>query len=236
MKQFLGFLFLLLWSMIGFSQVQLFNEAIDQRGNTVSVNTSDISYITTNTTTLLAELHTENRKVTYATTDTLADIVANSGGLFLALTLESDSSVVAINTNKITRFAAESDNSAVVVIENRIVFDVTETYASIRSRLQTPSIGIPILAEVADANPTATLSKILPINTTSAADTVQTPANPLKGDWFMISDSRSNANANNITVQSADKIYGATADYTINVDGVTLKFVYVNATVGWIVQ
>lgn len=94
-----------------------------------------------------------------------------------------------------------------------------------------------VLAEVAVATQ-ATLNKWLPVNTTSGAITVTEPSTPAggwqAGQWFGVIDSRSNAATNNITVDLTANLYGASADDTISTDETANKYVYVNATVGFV--
>jgi hypothetical protein len=72
------------------------------------------------------------------------------------------------------------------------------------------------------------------VNTTSGAITVTLPATPSAGDIVAISDYANTAITNNITVgRNGSNIEGAASDLTINNNGASVTFVYVDGTRGW---
>jgi hypothetical protein len=73
-------------------------------------------------------------------------------------------------------------------------------------------------------------------NTTSAAFTVTLPASPSAGAIVAISDYANTFATNNITVaRNGSKIGGISADGTLSTNGLSITFVYVDSTQGWIV-
>jgi hypothetical protein len=83
---------------------------------------------------------------------------------------------------------------------------------------------------------TATIATEHPVNSTGGVITVDPPAAPVADDEFAVFDSRSQAAANNITVDfvSAGQPYNGAADNAVlaaNKD--FAKFRYVDATIGW---
>ena len=74
------------------------------------------------------------------------------------------------------------------------------------------------------------------MNTTSGALTITTPASPSAGDIFAVSDYARTFQTNNLTVapHSGAKIGGVAGDATLNTEGQTATFVYVDSTEGWI--
>jgi len=73
-------------------------------------------------------------------------------------------------------------------------------------------------------------------NTTSAAFTVTLPATPTAGDVVGICDYANTFATNNLTVgRNSSKIGGIASNATLSTNGVSITFVYVDATQGWIV-
>ena len=73
------------------------------------------------------------------------------------------------------------------------------------------------------------------VNTTSGAITVTLPASPSAGDIVGINDYARKFATNNVTVaRNGSKIQGTAGDATIDVDGRSTMFVYVDSTKGWI--
>lgn len=78
---------------------------------------------------------------------------------------------------------------------------------------------------------------ISPVDVSAGVSTVNPFAIPAAGDKFMISDSRGNANTFNITIDfvtATQNFHGASANYTIAVNGETATFRYIDSTIGWI--
>jgi len=73
------------------------------------------------------------------------------------------------------------------------------------------------------------------VNTTSAAITVTLPAGSA-GDIVALADYAATWQTNNVTVSpnGSDKIGGANADATLNTEGQSVTFVYVDSTQGWL--
>lgn len=93
-----------------------------------------------------------------------------------------------------------------------------------------------VLAEVSSAT-TATMRAVLPVNATSAAITITPPASPQPGDWFAVSDSRSIAATNNITIDfsgASQKLHGTVQNYVMNAAGDFQRFIYIDSTVGFV--
>jgi hypothetical protein len=73
-------------------------------------------------------------------------------------------------------------------------------------------------------------------NTTSSAFTVTLPATPSAGAIVAISDYANTFATNNITVaRNGSKIGGISADGTLSTNGLSITFVYVDSTQGWVV-
>ena len=73
-------------------------------------------------------------------------------------------------------------------------------------------------------------------NTTSSAFTVTLPATPTAGDVVGICDYANTFATNNLTVNgNGSKIAGSTTNSILSTNGVSVTFVYVDATQGWIV-
>lgn len=91
--------------------------------------------------------------------------------------------------------------------------------------------------EVSTATETALWKQILPVNTNSNAVTVSIPSGAEEGDWFIIADSRGSAGTNNITVDFVSASYnfhGSSQNRVMNANNDVVKFVYIDATVGFI--
>jgi hypothetical protein len=72
------------------------------------------------------------------------------------------------------------------------------------------------------------------VNTTSGAITVTLPASPSAADIVAVSDYANTSNTNNITIgRNSSNIEGSASDFTINNNGASVTFVYVDATKGW---
>jgi hypothetical protein len=77
------------------------------------------------------------------------------------------------------------------------------------------------------------------VNSTGGAITVEVPTGASAGDTFKIADSRGTAGINNITVDfttNGYNLFGTANDYMMNVNNTVNTFVFVDATVGWIVE
>lgn len=88
-----------------------------------------------------------------------------------------------------------------------------------------------------ETNTTVTAKKfyLLPVDVSAGLVSINPPSSPAAGDWFIVVDSRNNAGTNNITVNtSSQKYYAASVNTTLNTNGVFIKFIYVNSTIGWI--
>ena len=73
-------------------------------------------------------------------------------------------------------------------------------------------------------------------NTTSAAITVTLPASPSVGDIIAVSDYANTFDTNILTIaRNGSNIEGSASDFQVNVEGVSMTFVYADATKGWIV-
>ena len=73
-------------------------------------------------------------------------------------------------------------------------------------------------------------------DTTSAAFTITLPATPSAGAVVGVSDYANNFATANITVgRNGSNIGGEAYDFTLNTDGLSVTFVYVDATQGWII-
>ena len=73
-------------------------------------------------------------------------------------------------------------------------------------------------------------------DTSGAAFTVTLPLSPAAGAVVGISDYADNFATANITVgRNGSNIGGAAYDFTLNTDGVSVTFVYVDVTQGWII-
>lgn len=99
------------------------------------------------------------------------------------------------------------------------------------------SLDAPITEVNANAN--ASTFTILPVDCSGGAITVTPPAGPhTAGDWFAVSDSRAQADTNNITVgfnNAGENLHGTSQDYILNSKAAFARFTYVDATVGWII-
>ena len=157
--------------------------------------------------------------------DGITSLVQVNGLQEAGLKIEADSIVSLYTTgnNSITLIG----DTARVVINNTTAIKVGSTgKVEIKDYVLTETSSSPAQAEK---------FAILPVDCTGGAKTVTPPASPVAGDWFAVSDSRANAGTNNITVDtSGDKLHGAANDYIMNANADFVKFVYVNATVGWI--
>jgi len=72
------------------------------------------------------------------------------------------------------------------------------------------------------------------VNTTSGAITVTLPASPSAGDIVAVSDYAQTSGTNNITLaRNGSNIEGNASDLIIQNNGVSMTFVYVDATKGW---
>src|SRR6056300_1061281 len=73
------------------------------------------------------------------------------------------------------------------------------------------------------------------VNTTSGAITVTLPATPSAGDIVAVADYANTADTNNITIgRNSSNIEGDASDYILNIEGVSMTFVYVDGTQGWV--
>ena len=72
------------------------------------------------------------------------------------------------------------------------------------------------------------------VNTTSGAITVTLPASPSAGDIVSLADYTNTWQTNNVTVaRNGSKIGGNAGDATLNTEGQSVTFVYVDGTEGW---
>lgn len=86
---------------------------------------------------------------------------------------------------------------------------------------------------------TATANRINLVNVSGGVVTVEPPASPVAGDRFAVVDSRGNAATNNITVDFiavTQPLHGSADNWIMNTDRDYAEFVYVDATVGWIIK
>lgn len=95
----------------------------------------------------------------------------------------------------------------------------------------------PIKTEVA-SNVSCVFGTILPVDVSGGTVEVDLPTGtPSKGNWFIVSDSRANSAANNITVDfitAGDNFQGAAANDVVATNGATVEYIYINSTIGWI--
>ena len=83
----------------------------------------------------------------------------------------------------------------------------------------------------------ANVNDLVLTDVSAGTATVNPPGSPSANDTFAVSDSRGNANTNNITVDfvtAGDNLHGTSQNDVINVDEAYREYVYVNGTVGWI--
>ena len=89
-----------------------------------------------------------------------------------------------------------------------------------------------------NSNTTANLYEILPVDCSAGTVTIDPPAGATKGDWFSVVDSRKSSATNNITIDFITAGYNYYADAAANAifatNEIHLKFIYVDATVGWV--
>jgi hypothetical protein len=72
-------------------------------------------------------------------------------------------------------------------------------------------------------------------DTSSAAFNVTLPASPSAGNVVAVADYANTWDTNNLTVlRNGSNIEGVASDFTCNVEGASITFVYVDATKGWI--
>ena len=82
---------------------------------------------------------------------------------------------------------------------------------------------------------TAEAGKGYPIDTTSAAHTINLPASPSAGDTVAILDYAGTFGTNSVTVgRNSSNIQGAAEDGTISTNRRAITFVYIDSTQGWI--
>jgi len=87
---------------------------------------------------------------------------------------------------------------------------------------------------VKTANYTAVAGQGIFANTTGGAFTITLPASPTIGDEVHIVDYAGTFNSNNITVaRNGSKIDSTAADAVLNVDRLSVRFVFIDATQGW---
>lgn len=84
------------------------------------------------------------------------------------------------------------------------------------------------------------LYSFAPVNLSAGAAVVLPPNGPFQpGDWFGVSDIYANAAANNAIVQfpsGSQKLYNASVNDTINVDGTTRTYIFMDNTTEWVIQ
>jgi hypothetical protein len=82
---------------------------------------------------------------------------------------------------------------------------------------------------------TVEVGELLPVDTSSLPTTVTAPTTNTPGAMFAVSDVGNNASVNNITV-NFDTFYGtASGSDTISTNNASVKYMWVNATTGWII-
>jgi hypothetical protein len=87
------------------------------------------------------------------------------------------------------------------------------------------------------ANGAAVLNGFTPVDTSTTAITVTSPASPTANEEFGVSDGTANAAVNNITIDfGTDNFNGSVGTFKINRNGRGVMFSYVDTTIGWIVQ
>ena len=87
------------------------------------------------------------------------------------------------------------------------------------------------------SNYTAVIGEISQADSTSAARTVTAPSSPAINDRFAVVDARATSATNNITINfttTSQKLYGTIQDYTLNVNGGYVEFVYMGSSTGWV--
>lgn len=81
---------------------------------------------------------------------------------------------------------------------------------------------------------TAVANKKYIVDTTTAV-TITLPSSPSFGDEIKVGDGTGDAETNNITITSSDKILGSDSDFVLDVNRAFVDLVYYNASEGWIV-
>lgn len=71
------------------------------------------------------------------------------------------------------------------------------------------------------------------VDTSAGAVTVTLPATPSIGDSVMFSDASGTFDTNNLTVTSTSKIDSSDSDKVVAAENAQVKFIYINATIGW---
>jgi hypothetical protein len=88
------------------------------------------------------------------------------------------------------------------------------------------------------ASTTAVKFTTLPVDCTGGDRTIDPPASPATGDWFAVSYSRIAA-TNTITIDfisAGQKYYGSAATSPTISSAATVRFEYINSTIGWVAQ
>lgn len=87
------------------------------------------------------------------------------------------------------------------------------------------------------ANYTATSGDIIVADTSGGAFTITLPASPGAGEWVQILPEKASYAANNLTIGRNGKDINSTAEnFLIDVDGVSVRFTYIDTTIGWLVE
>lgn len=78
-----------------------------------------------------------------------------------------------------------------------------------------------------------------PLDLSGGPFTVDPPGQPEPGDFFILTDSTGDATANNATIDfttATQNLHSVSTNGVLDSDNDTKKFVYINSTIGWIVE
>lgn len=93
-----------------------------------------------------------------------------------------------------------------------------------------------LISRVVSSNTTLTITdnkKLLAIDTAAAPVSITLPANPSANDYIEFIDPKGSWNVNKVTI-TGHLIYGSLGNsVSLDISGVKVAFVYVNATIGW---
>lgn len=184
--------------------------------------------------------------------DTTPDFLFNKilGGTEITVTENNDGGVETLTisfdgvaTDELVKISSNDTTSDYLL--NKIVvgssgnLQLTELNDAADEDLEIEYIGFPQLVAEATGTINANNKELIPVDVSAGTATVNPPSTPSAGFRFAVSDSRSNAATNNITVDfvtATDNFHGASANHVVSVDKGYAEFIYVNATVGWILK